>query len=198
MRNAMVLVTVVLYTISAIHYVRMTWKGIVTPVPATWILMQVVFSLSIWMYWKSPHHSFTGNIGNVAGFINVCIIFLGVIGFHLKKKSFKVAFDDFQKICLVSGAIITIFWLFTNNSSKAYLLTQGLAILAYVPTVVRLSTAKKNTESFFLWCTVLLACLIALYPAIILQDKLAWIYLGRAIPSGMLIIILMIRLQIRK
>lgn len=197
MRNVMVLATVVLYTISAIHYVRMTWKSLVNPVPATWVLMQIVLSLSVWMYWKSPNHSFAGNVGNIAGFINICIIFGGIIVFHLKNNTLKVAFNSFQKKCLMMGGMIVIFWLFTQNGKVAYLLTQILALVAYAPTVERLWTAQKNTDSLFLWSTVFLACLTAIYPAIILQDKLAWIYLGRAIPSTALVIVIIFRLELR-
>lgn len=103
MQEIMVLATVVLYTISAIHYVQATWKKEINPVPATWVLMQVVFSLSIWMYFTSPRHTLAGNIGNFAGFINICIIFSGVIGFHLYNKTLQVAFDSFQKKCLAMG-----------------------------------------------------------------------------------------------
>lgn len=194
----MVVATVILYTAAAVEYVRLTWQRRVNPVPATWILMFTVFSLSIWMYFTTAKHTLAGNIGNTAGFLNVCLIFAGVIGLHLKDGTLRLAFSSFQKKCLAGGALIAMFWLLTKNSWAAYLLTQALALVAYLPTVHRLWHAQRNTESLFLWGSVLLACLTALYPAIVLRDALAWVYLGRAIPSTIIVVALILRLKRRE
>ena len=194
----MVLATVVLYSLSAVRYVQLAWRRKIDPVPATWVLMFVVFALSCWMYWKSPNHSFAGNIGNIAGFFNICLIVCGVVGRHVRDNTLRVAFNPFQKKCLAAGGLIVVFWLFTRNSQIAYLLTQVIALVAYTPTVVRLWTADRNTESLFLWGIVFVACLTALYPAVLLHDKLAWIYLGRAIPSTLVVIVLILRLTRRE
>lgn len=188
-----VIITSLLFLFSAAKYVKLTWRYEIDPTPATWAMMLVFFSLSAWMYWMTPEHSLEGNIGNLAGLVNVFIIFAGVIGLHLRDKTLSVAFDSFQKKCLIMGALIVTFWFVTREGEVAYILTQVLALVAYIPMVRRLWTAKKPTEPFFLWSLALIACFASLYPAIVLKDKLAWIFLGRAIPSSILVMALIKR-----
>ena len=197
-RDIMVVATVILYTASAIDYVRLTWQRRINPVPATWILMLITISLSTWMYMQSPNHSFAGNIGNTAALLNLSMIFAGVAARHFRDRTWQVAFNRLQKSCLLLGALIVVFWWFYRDGWVSYILTQTLALVAYPPTVVRLWKAERTTEPVFVWLAVLLACLTALYPAIVMQDKLAWIYLARAIPSTTIVLLLIFRLKRRE
>ena len=198
MLKAMVIATAVILMVSAVEYVRLAWRREIDPVPATWLMFLIFFFLSYWMYWMTPEHSLEGNIGNIAGFLNVIYIFFGVIGYHIRERTLTVAFDLFQRKCLAMGAVIVMFWFATREGDIAYYLTQALALIAYIPMVKRLWTAKKPTEPFFLWGLSLVACLTAIYPAVHEQDKLAWVFLSRAIPSSLLVMFLILRLKRRE
>lgn len=121
----------------------------------------------------------------------------GVAWRHYQNKTLHLAFDKFQKFCLVLGALIVVFWLATDDVVNAYKLTQALAIVAYTATVRRLWTATRTTEAVSFWCIMLLAGITSVYPAIIKDDELAYIYLGRAIPSTLIIIYLILRVKRR-
>jgi hypothetical protein len=195
-----VLLTVFLMIVSALDYVRRAWIGETNPVPATWILMVTMFSLSCWMYWESPKKSWTGNIALTSGLVNVVIILVGVIASNVRYGTLKIAFDSMQKWCIMGGFMVVIFWSITSKSLASllpYILVQCIALIAYIATVKRLWLAEKSTEPLFLWVAVLLASFCAIYPAISKQDVFAWVYLARAIPSTGIIIYLIVRIKKR-
>ena len=72
MYATMVIASVVLLLVSAVDYVRRAWRQETNPVPATWILMATMMSLSLWMYYHSDRMSWTANVGVTGGFVNVC------------------------------------------------------------------------------------------------------------------------------
>lgn len=195
MENLMVIATTILYLLSAIGYVVYTLRRRNDPVPATWILMLMVFGLSNWMYWHSPVHSFAGNIANTLGLVNVLMIFAGVVIRNIRDNTWRLALSKFQIGCLLAGGLIYLFWLLANDAVIAYCLTQLVGLIAYLATAQRLWKAKKTTEPYFLWVAALLACLAAIYPAVVKQDLLAGIYLLRAIPSTIVILFLIRRLK---
>ena len=181
--------------VSAVDYVRRAWKGETNPVLATWILMTVVIGLSFWMYWNSPKFSWTGNIGLIAALFNIMIILTGVIATNLKNGTTGVAFNGVQLLCLVLGGVVFVFWLLTDQPLTAYVLVQCIALIAYAATVKRLWNSERSTEPQFLWTSVLLASLCALYPAWVKHELFAWIYLARAIPSTAVVIYLIARIK---
>lgn len=193
----MVIATVVLYTASAIRYIYLTWTKKIEPVPTTWVLMLTMFMLSVWMYWKYRDHSLAGNIGNIAGLLNVAAIFVGVLATNLRDGTWKIGFNSFQKYCLAGGVLIVVFWFITNEVFWAYILTQVLALVAYSATVKKLWNAERTTEDIYLWVCVLIACLTSIYPAVVKHDMLGWVYLGRAIPSTSLMIYMILRLRLK-
>lgn len=192
-----VILTTLLMLASSVYYVRCAWLRLTNPVPATWILMMVVMSLSLWMYWHSPRKSWTANIGVVTATVNVAIVLLGVIATNIRHRTLFVSFDRLQKRCLVGGGGIVVFWLITNQPLVSYVLVQIIALIGYFATVKRLFKAKHSTEPLFTWITVFLATLCALYPAWVKNDLFSWIYLSRAIPSTALIIYLIARIKKR-
>ena len=197
MYEASVLIAVVLMIFAAFDYVRRAWVRETNPVPATWILMAVVFSLSLWMYWHSPRRSWTANIGVTAGFFNTAIILLGVIAANKHYGTLHIMFDRVQQWCLAGGAIVFGFWYFTNQPLTSYILVQAIALIAYGATIKRLWSSKRSTEPLFLWIAALFANLCALYPAWVKNDPFSWIYLGRALPSTILVVYLIIRIKMK-
>ena len=93
MYEAAVLGTVIMMVISAADYTRRAWKRETNPVPATWILAVVMFSLSLWMYWASPRRSWTANIAVTAGLANTTAILIGVIAANVRYGTLRIAFD---------------------------------------------------------------------------------------------------------
>ncbi len=191
------LVIALLMLVSAVDYVRRAWQGETNPVPATWILMMVMMGLSFWMYWVSPSKSWTANLGVTAGVVNIAIILLGVVAFHVYNGTLYVAFDAVQKSCLALGGAVVVFWAISDNPLHSYSMVQGIAVIAYIATVVRLWKSEKSTEPYFLWGVVFLANLLAIYPAFVRDDPFAKIYLVRAVPSTLFVIFLIARVKRR-
>ena len=190
-----VLTSIVLMIVSAADYVRRAWIKETKPVPATWILMMVMMSLSGWMYAMSPRKSWTGNIGVMTGIVNVAIILSGVVATNLRDRTLKVAFDKTQRFCLGCGVGVALCWFCTKEPLLAYALVQVIALIAYAATVQKLWRAERSSEPLFLWTSVLLANLCALYPAWVRHDLYSWIYLARAVPSTAGVIYLILRLK---
>ncbi|MBU1202684.1 hypothetical protein KKH39_01435 [Patescibacteria group bacterium] len=192
-----VLVATVLLIVSGLDYVRRAWIGQTSPVPATWILIQVTLTLSFWMYWNSPEKSWTANIAVTAGLVNASIIFFGVMASHIRHRTLRVAFNKLQAWCLVGGGVIVIFWLISRRPLTSYILVQCIALVAYIGTVKKLWTAKGSSEPLFLWAAVLSASVIAIYPAWVKHDIFSWVYIIRAVPSTSFVIYLISRAKAR-
>lgn len=197
----MYFVSVVLATLllvgSSFFYVRDTWRKKVLPVPATWILMFVVLSMSLWMYWHSDRRSWTGNISVTVGAINVGVVLAGVIATNIRDGTLRAAFDPVQRACLWSGVGIFFLWLATGQDLIAYILVQVMALVAYGATLRRLWRLTKSTEPIYLWLSVLVASLCAIYPTWVRNDIYSWIYLTRAVPSTAGVVYLIHRIHRR-
>ena len=197
MYEVTVIATVILMTVSAVDYVRRAWIRETSPVPATWILAVMMFALSFWMYWMSPRRSWTANIAVIAGLLNVTTILIGVIAANVRYGTLRVAFDRVQRWCLAFGVVVVVFWFVTDQPLVAYALVQVIGIIAYVATVRRLWSAERSTEPLFLWVSILLATLCAIYPAWVKRDPFAWVYLARAVPSTAFMVWLVARAKRR-
>ncbi len=191
MYQVAVLITAGLILISAVDYVRRAWRGETNPVPATWILMMVMISLSCWTYWQSPSRSWTSNIAVPASVPNVAYILSAVLILNARRGSLVVAFDRVQRWCLFGGAGVVVFWFITKNALVSYILVQCIGLIAYAATARRLWYAERVTEPLVFWVCILFANLCALYPAWVRDDMFSWIYLIRTIPttSGMIFLI---------
>lgn len=195
MYEASVILTVLLMIVAAIDYVRRTWIQETKPVLATWILIVFTMGLSCWMYWNNPQKSWTANIGVISALVNTSIILMGVIAANIRYSTLKVAFDKTQILCLVGGVGIFIMWLITKQPLISYVLVQLIALIGYFATMKRLQKAKSSTEPLFVWISVLLASLCAIYPAYVKNDIFAWIFLARAIPLTAIMIYLIARIK---
>ena len=197
MYEATVILTAFFMMLSAVYYVRCALAGKSNPVPATWILMLVVMGLSFWMYFESPHRSWTANIAVTAGVFNVWYILCGVVLANHKHGTLRIAFDRPQIFCSVAGGVVVGFWFLTDRPLNAYTLVQIIALIAYVATIRRLLKVTKSTEPMFQWVAVLIATIFAIYPAWERMDPFSWIYLARALPSTALMVFLIGRIKWR-
>ncbi len=197
MYEAMVLLAVVFMFVSGIDYARRAWIKQTTPVLATWILMMIMMILSFSMYWTSPNRSWSQNIAVTSGAFNVAIILGGVIASQIRYGTLEVAFTKIQKWCLVLGGGVVVFWFFTSDPLISYILVQSIALIAYVATVKKLWDAEGSSEPLIDWVLIFVGTLCAVYPAYTAHDLFSYIYLGRALPSGILVIYLIARAQQR-
>lgn len=180
----------VLLVVSSLHYAWLAWEGRTKPVLATWILMLVMMSLACWMYLESPKPSWTANINVTAGVVNLAINLLGVTAGHVRRGTLHLAFDPVQKWCLVGGAVVVVLWFLTRDPLAMYLLVQVIAVIGLFATARKLWSAVGSTEPLFLWIAVFLAGLLSIYPAVDHDDIYAKIYLVRAIPSVVTVLVL--------
>lgn len=198
MYNIIVAVTALLLVASGVHYVRQSYRDEVDPVMSTWILLFAMMTLSLTMYWHKPNKTWGGNIAVTAGFVNLLIILVGVTWVKWRKKTLAVAFTTRQKWCMVAGFVIVPVWMATNNPLMAYVLVQVIGLIAYKGTVDKLTLAvtlankgeRISTEPLTLWVCVLVASMLAIYPAYHNEDVFAWVYLARAVPSTAYVIYL--------
>jgi hypothetical protein len=131
------------------------------------------------------------------GALNVVYILYHVIQLNRQRGTLTVAFDRVQRLCLVGGAGVVVFWFITKNALTSYVLVQCIGLIAYVATARRLWNAERVTEPLFFWVCVLSANLCALYPAWVRDDTFSWIYLARTIPTTFGMILLIARAQRR-
>lgn len=186
-----------LLVVSSIHYAWLAWEGRTKPVLATWILMLVMMSLACWMYFESPNPSWTANINVTAGVVNLAINLIGVTAGHIRRGTLRVAFDPVQKACLAGGFMVVALWFLTHDPLAMYLMVQGIAVIALFATAVKLWSAIGSTEPLFLWVAVFFAGLLSIYPAFAMDDLFAKIYLVRAIPSVVTVLVLIARAKAR-
>lgn len=197
MYEAFVIGSVLSVVVAGVFYIRLMWRRSINPVPATWILLLVMISISFFMYWQSPSRSLTANIALTANFFNITMILIGVLVTNFRNGTLRVQFDTVQKWCLAGGVLVVALWSITNDPLVSYSLMQIIAIIAYFATAQRLWRAEQTTEPYFFWIASLISNLCALYPAWVHHDLFSWIFLARAIPSTALLIFLIWRIKSR-
>lgn len=189
--------TIVLMSAGTVDYIYRAWIHKSNPALATWIIMEVMILLSFWMYWESPEKSWSSNIGVTGGMIAITVILAGVMAANIRHDELRVAFGKVQKWCLAAGGATVVLWSLTDDPFIYYILVQVIGVVAYIPTVKKLWRAERSTEPLFLWIALLIAFILAIYPAWLKKDLFAWIYLGRTIPTTLLLIWIIIRVKQR-
>lgn len=192
-----VVLAAALLVVSSLHYAWLAWEGRTKPVLATWVLMIVMMILACWMYFESPNPSWTANISVTAGVVNLAINLIGVTAGHIRRGTLHLAFNRVQKICLTGGAFVVVLWLLTKDPLAMYILVQIIAVIALFATAAKLWRAVGSTEPLFLWVAVFFAGLLSIYPAFAMDDLFAKIYLARAIPSVVTVLVLIARAKRR-
>lgn len=177
----------------AIYYCTEIKRGIINPAPATFIIIAGTFSLSLFMYTKKPNWSFLANIGLSSAFISAWIICIYLSVKLLLEKKFLLSINKWQKYSLIMVSIIFGVWLITDNAFISYIMLQISALIGYIPVIQKLWKAKKNSESIIFWSSLMLSSMTASYAAYLKNDIEAWIYIFRAVPSTLLVIILILK-----
>ncbi len=163
----------------AIRYVEETWHKRANPALATWVVMLLVMGILVFMYSQSPKKTWTGNINMVAGAVGSLVIFFGVLITNVRDKTLHLAFNRVQIFSLVGCGLVMGFWIVVKNPFIAYIVVQGLALVAYFPTFHRLLTTRRVSEPINAWILSLASNVLGIYPAWVKNDTHAWIHLGR-------------------
>ncbi|MCI5108795.1 MAG: hypothetical protein MRY49_03030 [Candidatus Pacebacteria bacterium] len=150
------------------------------------------------MYMQKESWGFGANIGLTVSTLSVWMVTAWLMTILIFRRKLRVEFNPFQWKIMGAATVAMVFWAITDDHFTAYMLLQVIAVIGYMPTMVRLWGAKKNTDSMIFWVSVFLAVLVASYAAWIRNDVEAWIYIARAVPCVLIIIILMIRLELKK
>ncbi|USN57336.1 MAG: hypothetical protein H6766_02550 [Candidatus Peribacteria bacterium] len=204
-KNLLSWITVVLLIGSAAWYSWLTITGAINPVTTTFILAFIYFTISEVTYWaKAKKNKITtgektsiwNNVAMHAGYANVIIAMLSVIGVKIWNGSFIADFGAFQYVCLILSAVILVIWKLTDNPQLSYILIQLVAIIAYIPMFQRVLVAENQTESNVMWIAILFASLTAI-PKVLEgyrknKDWLSIVYIARVIPTNTALVYLIL------
>ena len=122
------------------------------------------------------------------------IIFLALTSRRALDGDLVADLTPFHWVSLGACGLILFGWWKTKNATLSYCLMQVVALIAYLPTIARVLHADTQTESNILWGAILLSSLVAVPSAIRAykerQDWLGFVYLGRTIPSNLIMVYL--------
>jgi hypothetical protein len=160
----------------AAWYAYKTYKSVIKPALSTWIIMFTGVLLSILTYLVSSHYNYLGaalNFGDV-----LCNVI--IISTILLTQKFTLHFRPFEKWYLLAAGVIVAFWLFSRDAFVSNLLVQTILVVSYLPTVQKMVTEKKNSESIPVWSVCLFASVVSLYSAFASGNILSVIYVCRS------------------
>lgn len=170
----------------------------VHPPPATFIILSFTFPLALYLYTQKPDWSFSANIGLTVGVVSVWVVSVFLIAKLFIQKKLSIEVNLFQRITILVSLIILLFWFITKDQLTAYILLQISALVSYIPVIKNLWNAEKNRDSIMFWGSLFLSTCVASYAAYERNDIQSWIYIIRAIPSTMVVLLMMIRIELRQ
>jgi hypothetical protein len=174
-----------------LRYIWLIRKGRISPALAMWVFFTVATVGSLLTYLAEGDFGLLDNILNTADIALVGSI--AVVLFLWGDKSTR--FGRFDLGCLCAVLLILAVWAITRQHAVAHVSIQAILVIAYFPVVRRLWRAKRNTESFTMWIGLLVAPIFSLLSS---KGALATVYAVRAIISTALLLMLMIRTEIRQ
>jgi len=166
-------------------------KKKIEPSLAMWLFFTIAVVGSLFSYLLDGDFSPLDNILNTSDII-LCVTLTVVIFFF---GGTEARFNRFERICLVLVGLILTLWYFSKAHFTTNLSLQLIQFIAYLPVYYRMWKAGRNTESFTTWILLFLVSVISLFDA---KGTLALIYSGRATACTAILLLLMIRLEIKK
>ncbi len=156
--------------LGTLWYCPLIVRRVITPAPATWIIGASAMDLALGSYWFAARGTFSEKIlGNVTLFgaaieiSIVCGVLLVSLWLH---EELHIAFDAFQKFCLVVMITTLVYWFFNRDHARAtFWTTQALLVVAYIATVGKVVRKKKNFDSLVHWGCVLIASAVGILPS---------------------------------
>lgn len=177
-RNICVAAVAMLMISSAIRYIWQIIRGTVEPATSTWIIFLSGTALSFTTYMLAEDRDMASGILNTMDVMEVGSILTAVLIFGHAR---GVRFSRFERWYLVGIAVIIAYGLIFGDAWGSNLFVQALIALGYVPTVHKIISLKRNTESFMAWSFSFFAGVFALLPAILDRNTLAIVYASRTV-----------------
>ncbi|MCK5171354.1 MAG: hypothetical protein KAQ75_15860, partial [Bacteroidales bacterium] len=143
----------VINIIIGVRYCLLTYKQKIKPALAMWAFFSLAVAMSLTTYMAEGDFSLWDNILNTTDLILVSTITVFI--FIYGDKSTK--FNKFDKACLISILLITVFWIITKTHFLSHIMIQSILIIAYFPVIRRLWLSKENTEPFSVWILLMIA-----------------------------------------
>ena len=176
--------------IIGVRYCILTYKQKIKPALAMWSFFTLAVAMSLTTYMADGDYSLWDNILNTTDLLLVSVITLFILIFG----DTSTKFTRFDKFCLLLVILITIFWFITKIHFLSHLLIQGILVIAYFPVIRRLWQSKENTEPFSVWILLMIVPVFSLLSS---KGILATVYAVRAIASTAILMILMLRVEIK-
>lgn len=190
----MVLISVIagelLFCAAVVLYIRNAFKSPEKPALGMWVLFSSATFLNVLSMFvhTSGESKALSNMFSIVDF-SACIVVVCALTFsHV-----ALRVEKFERKYFWGIPLIISFWIFTKDEFSANLLSQGLIVLGYFPTLHKIMKNGRNTEPFFPWGLNLAATLVSFYPAYAEHNILAEIYAWRSLiqMSSLLLIMYM-------
>ncbi len=176
--------------IIGVRYCILTYKQKIKPALAMWTFFTLAVAMSLTTYMADGDYSLWDNILNTTDLLLVSVVTVFILIFG----DTSTKFTRFDKFCLLLVILITIFWFITKIHFLSHLLIQGILVIAYFPVIRRLWQSKENTEPFSVWILLMIVPVFSLLSS---KGILATVYAVRAIASTAILMILMLRVEIK-
>lgn len=173
-----------------LRYVWLIRRDKISPALAMWVFFTIAVIGSLMTYLSEGDYGLLDNVLNSAdlllcGGVAIAIAIWG----HRRSR-----FNRFDLGCLGGVVGILVVWALTRQHTAAHLAIQLILVIAYFPVIKRLWRSGRNTESFTMWVGLLLAPMLSLLSS---KGSLATVYAIRAIISTSLLLLLMIRVELK-
>jgi hypothetical protein len=173
-----------------VRYVWLIRRNRISPALAMWVLFTIAVIGSLVTYLSEGDYGLMDNILNSADLLLCGGVALAIALWGDRSSRFT----RFDLGCLGGVVSILVVWAATRQHAMAHLAIQLILVIAYFPVIKRLWRADRNTESFTMWIGLMLAPMFSLLSS---KGDLATIYAVRAIISTALLLVLMIRVELR-
>jgi len=178
-----------------IVYVKGIKQGTVKPILATRIFLLLALFLSLLTnYEQTGIHGLSASTLNIMDLFSVLLTFFATIF----NKNIRRKFTKFEIVCLSAVIFVFLIWIISRQNILANISIQIILVIAYLPTIIHLWKSKENTESLGAWLFDLLASFMGTVEPLRTMDLLPLIYGIRSTLSVSIVIILILRIQLRK
>ena len=191
MRETSIIAVVAINLFILMRYCWLIWKGRIKPALAMWVFFSIAVGGSLITYLSAGDYSLLDNILNTSDLVLVVIVSVFVFIFGDR----STRFNRFDIGCLVAVLGIMAFWLISQHHVVSHVSIQVILVIAYFPVINRIWKSNENTESFAAWIGLFLTPCISLLSS---KGILATIYSLRAIISTSILLVLMVRAELKQ
>lgn len=173
-----------------VRYIFLIRRGRISPALAMWVFFTIAVVGSLLTYLAEGDFGLLDNILNTADLVLVSAVAAAIALWGDR----STRFTRFDLGCLAAVAAILAAWGLTRQHVASHAAIQAILAVAYFPVVKRLWSSERNTESFTMWIGLMLAPAFSLLSS---RGMLASVYAVRAMVSTALLMVLMVRVELR-